>query len=118
MRESLVDPLLKGHDALRAILGLEGGYDEFAVLHPDTGVPGQERVDAVQQFLQLGLSLRHPRAAVFRGLKLPANLVPQRGPAFLGDQVGLRVGVAPAVPEPDVSGTQGRARSSESAHSS
>ena len=41
VREPLIDPLLEGHDALGALLGLERCDDEVTALHPDTGIAGQ-----------------------------------------------------------------------------
>ena len=57
MRQPLIDPLLKGHDALGSLLGLERGDDEVPVLHPDPGVAAQQGVDPSQELLQLGLTL-------------------------------------------------------------
>jgi hypothetical protein len=109
------DEPFEDHRALRPLFRCEPRDDEVSILHPDARVAAQQGIDPLQERFQLGLMLRQAGRALVGGLELLAHLAAQGGPTIPEDQVRLRVGVAAAGFQPDVTGPQGRAQLREHA---
>jgi hypothetical protein len=104
--QALGHVLLEPLSTLGQLLATDRADREVVANQADEIVGRQPTIESIEQQLQLGLALLQTLSPVLCGTRKAAGLGPQRGPANTRDQVGLGVGAAPAVPQPDVAGSE------------
>src|SRR5436853_171997 len=75
--------------------------------HPDRALVTQQAVHPREEFDQLASPLLQPYGPVFGHMKLLTDLRPERWPLGRWDQVGVWIGIAPALGHPDIPGPEG-----------
>ena len=115
-RQSGGDQVFKGFGAVGASVGLQGRENEDAVFDPDRAVfARQEFLHPGHARFEFGVAFFETLASVVGCAGLADHFRAVGGPLCGLDEVGIRVGIASALFDPDIAGAQGAAQMPERA---